>query len=86
MPFAYIKLIDVMLSMPIFMRDLLLGDYTEKLTFVYSNVPGFRAPMLIAGKACNAIGFFVVGIKSVMGAFTVISTMDRVKIGVIMDK
>ena len=86
LPFAYIQLINVMMHTPLFMRDYLLGDYTNKLTFVWSNVPGFKNPLVVNNKKAKVIGFYPPAIKALIGQFGLISYVDRLKLGICMDK
>lgn len=86
LPFAFTKVIGIAMAMPLVISDYLLDDFTNKMTFVFSNVPGPRAPITTTGKKTLALGFFVPAIKSIAGGFGVISYVDRIKIGILMDE
>lgn len=41
-PFAMIFMIKAIIFMPHFMREAVINDYSKRITFVISNVPGPR--------------------------------------------
>lgn len=67
-------------------RDLILNDFSSKMTFVFSNVPGPKKPYVLNGKASKGISFYVPGLKSCMGGISIMSHCDTVKISLSMDE
>jgi hypothetical protein len=84
-PFGLLYLMKFMMMMPLALRDFMLGDFADRMTFVFSNVPGPSKPYVTNGKASKALGFFVPGLKSIMGGISIMSYCDTVKIGLSMD-
>ena len=48
-PFAMIYMIKAIMSMPHFLREAVINDYSKRITFVISNVPGSRKPLKVSG-------------------------------------
>jgi hypothetical protein len=48
-PFAMIFMLRAIMSMPHFIREAVINDYSKRITFVISLVPGPRKSLSIAG-------------------------------------
>lgn len=53
-PFGMIYMIKAIMSMPHFLREAVINDYSKRITFVISNVPGPRKPLKVAGCRTNS--------------------------------
>jgi diacylglycerol O-acyltransferase / wax synthase len=84
-PFGILHLMNLTMLLPHSLRDYILGDLSDKMTFVFSNVPGPRKPFVLNGKASKGFAFFVPGLKSIMGGISIMSHCDTVKISLSMD-
>ena len=85
-PFAMIYMIVFIMWFPKFFREWVLNDYSKRFTFVFSNVPGPRNPLCIAGCKTISQGFYVPAMKTVCGGIGILSHADVVKICVTADK
>lgn len=85
-PFAMIYMIKAIMSMPHFLREAIINDYSKRITFVISNVPGSRKPLKVAGCKSNSHGFFVPALKTCCGGISILSHADTIKICVSTDK
>lgn len=85
-PFALLIFVKILMLLPAFISDPLLNDWADRMTFAFSNVPGPSKPYIINGLKTEVLGFFVPALKSLMGGISIISYVDRIKIGVITDK
>lgn len=63
----------------------MLEDFSTKMTFVFSNVPGPRFPFVTTGKPSKGIAFFVPGLMTMAGGISIISHYDSITIGLFMD-
>jgi len=72
--------------LPRVVSSFLLERYSNKLSMVFSNVPGPKNPYLVAGKKVHSQYFFVPQMKSVSGGISIISHADCITIGLFMDK
>jgi len=48
-PFGLVNMIAVVMACPHFIRDYLLADFGDKMTFIFSNVPGCKKPYTLNG-------------------------------------
>jgi diacylglycerol O-acyltransferase len=85
-PFAMIFMIKCIMSMPHIIREAVINDYTKRITFVISNVPGPRKALTIAGCKTHSQGFFVPALKTVVGGISILSHADVVKICISTDQ
>lgn len=85
-PFSLLIFVKILMFLPTFVSDILLKDWADRMTFAFSNVPGPTKPYIINGLKTECLGFFVPGLKSVMGGISIMSYVDRIKIGLLMDK
>ena len=74
------------MSLPHFLRDMLIEMFGKKMCFVFSNVPGPSEPYKLTGVPTKSLAFFVPAIKSLAGGIAIISHCDTVKISLTMDK
>lgn len=61
-------------------------DFPLKLTFCYSNVPGPRNAVMIAGSKCHATGLVSPCPRTQVGSFSIMSHVDVIKIVICLDK
>ena len=85
-PFALVYFVRGLLLLPLFAINFLLCDWADRMTFTFSNVPGPRKHYIVNGKKAKSMGFLVPALKSLMGGISIISYVDRIKIGIISDK
>ena len=74
------------MQLPHFIRNPILEDYTDKMTFGFSNVPGPKLPYVVAGVKNRGIGFIMPVGRSMVGSFSFISHAEVIKIVIALDK
>jgi len=84
-PIGLYYVIMIVMQLPSFLRWYILEDYTTKMTFGFSNVPGPREPYVVDGKVNHGMGFVMPVARSIVGSFSIISHVDVIKVGVSMD-
>jgi len=85
-PVGLFFLIKIVMQTPHFIRYLVFEDYTNKMTFGFSNVPGPKLPYVVCGVENRGMGFIMPGSRSMVGSFSFISHADVMKIGISLDK
>jgi hypothetical protein len=63
----------------------MLTRFSNKITFVFSNVPGPKTPIDMGGADSKWFSFFVPGVGTAASGISIISHNDTVKIGCIAD-
>lgn len=84
-PIGLYYLIKLVMLLPNYIRWWILEDYTNKMCFGFSNVPGPRLPFVVAGHENKGIGFTMPVARSIVGSFSIISHADVIKVMVSMD-
>ena len=85
-PIGWCYSIKLAMFLPTFLRDFILEDFCDRMTFGFSNVPGPKSRWITAGKRCQGIGFIMPVGKSIVGSFSILSHADVVKMIISMDK
>ena len=85
-PIGLYYLIQIVMQLPNVIRWYVLEDYTSKMTFGFSNVPGPKNPYVLAGNTNKGLGFIMPVARSIVGAFSIISHVNVIKIVISMDK
>ena len=85
-PIGLYYLIGIVMQLPSFLRWYILEDYTDKMTFGFSNVPGPKEPYVVDGKVNHGIGFIMPVGRTIVGSFSIISHVDVIKVCISMDK
>ena len=78
--------VKVLMSMPRFIIDFGIEDSASKMTLGFSNVPGPKTPWVMDGKENRGIGFIMPTARSIVGAFSIISHADCIKVCISMDR
>jgi diacylglycerol O-acyltransferase / wax synthase len=86
MPFGYYYLTQLVMRSPHFIANMLIEDLGHKLTMGFSNVPGPKKPLVLAGKECTAMAFNIPLGKTVALGFGAISHYDNIKLTIGADK
>ena len=86
-PFGFLYVAKIVMAIPNqFFRNFMIGLSSNRMTFVFSNVPGPTKNYVLSGNKTSCVGFFVPGLHSCAGGIAIISINDVVKIGLTMDK
>ena len=86
-PFGFLFIAKIIMVIPNqFFRNFMISLSSNRMTFVFSNVPGPQKAYLLAGKQSLCAGFFVPGLHSCAGGMGMVSMNGVVKIGITMDK
>ena len=85
-PISVYYIMNLCCWMPDAIRNLLLEDYADKMTFGFSNVPGPKEPYVVCDKKNNGMGFIMPIARNIVGSFSIISHVDVMKIMISMDK
>lgn len=85
-PIGLSYLMKFVMQLPDFLRAYILEDFSNKMTFGFSNVPGPKTPIRTTQKYCQSMGFIMPVGKSLVGSFSIMSHADVVKIAIVMDK
>lgn len=85
-PIGLSYLIKVAMLLPEFLRSFIFEDFSDKMTFGFSNVPGPKQPFVTCGSRGQGMGFVMPVGKTIVGSFSIISHADVVKIAITMDK
>ena len=85
-PAGLYYLIKIVMQLPDFIRQAVLEDFTAKMTFGFSNVPGPRTAWVVGGVKNRGIGFIMPVGRSMCGGFSMISHAEVIKISYSIDK
>jgi NRPS condensation-like uncharacterized protein len=84
-PFGMYYLIGLALMLPSLLTKLATAFLADKMTLVFSNVPGPKTPWTILGKKVKSLMFFVPGLANIGSGLSIISHADVFKIGCVGD-
>ena len=85
-PLGWYFVTKVTMQLPMSVANFLLEIFTNKMTFGFSNVPGPKNPITIAGSKCESIGFAMPVAKSIPGSIGILSIQDCVKAVITCDR
>ena len=86
-PFGFLYIAKIIMAVPNqFLRNFFISLVSDRMTFVFSNVPGPQKNYVLAGKQTSCVGFFVPAVHSIAGGIGIVSINDVVKSGLTMDK
>lgn len=85
-PFGMYFMVKVTTLLPAIIAKLLANDQANKLSLVFTNVPGPKTPLVFTGKKCTKLVFFAPALGSLSGALCIVSHCDVIKIGCISDE
>lgn len=77
-----VKLISFL---PTILGKLVSTDQAEKISMVFTNVPGPKTPLVFQGKKVNRIVFFAPGFGALGNSLSIMTHCDNLKIGVASD-
>ena len=85
-PFAMVFMHKAILIFPPVLRDLIMNDFSKRITFMYTNVAGPTSQMKICGSNSLSQGFFLAPFKTIGGAISVVSYNKKLKICMAVDR
>lgn len=71
--------------MPTVLSKLISMDMTNKISLIFSNVPGPKQPLVIAGETVQKLVFFAPGMGSLNASLNICSHADILKVGCVSD-
>jgi len=86
MPFGYYYLTQLVMASPHLIRNWLIEDLGHKLSMGFSNVPGPKKPLVVAGAECSAMAFSIPLGKTVAIGWGAMSHYDNIKLMIAADK
>lgn len=85
-PMGMYFLVKLTSFLPTILAKLMSQDQAEKISMVFSNVPGPKTPLVFLGKKVEKIIFFAPALGSLSAAISIMSHVDNVKIGCVSDE
>lgn len=84
-PFGMYLLVKINSFLPSILGKLISQDTANKISLVFSNVPGPKTPLVFLGKKVSKLVFFAPGISSVATSLSIVTHCDNLKIGLSSD-
>lgn len=85
-PFGMYYFIKVALILPTLVLKHASNFLCEKMSMVYSNVPGPKVPWVINGSKSRRVFFFVPGLANIASGISIMSHVDVFKVGCVSDE
>ena len=85
-PFAMVFMHKAIMIFPPVLRDLIMDDFSKRITFMYTNVAGATSQTKICGSNSLSQGFFLAPFKTISGTISVVSYNKKLKICIAADR
>ena len=85
-PFAMYFFVKLGTFLPTILSKLIAIDQANKLSLVFTNVPGPKTPLVFTGKKVDKLIFFAPALGSLSGSLSIVSHVNCIKIGCVSDE
>jgi diacylglycerol O-acyltransferase len=85
-PFGMLFALKLNSLFPTLIAKLISMSMANKLSMVFSNVPGPKTPLIFQGKSGKKLVFFVPALGSLSCGISIVSYVDLIKVGCISDE